>query len=74
VLLEGQADHVVQLEVLDAVLEDPVGLVEDLFVGEGLVEDLAHAVRPALRRQGEPLHPGVRELQDEVRGEVVQAQ
>ena len=73
VLLEGQADHVVELEVLDAVLEDPGGLVEDLGVRELLVQDLAHAVAAALGGEGEALDAGVGQLEDELGGEVVEA-
>ncbi len=74
VRLERQPDHVVELQVLDAVLEDPGGLVEDLGVRELLVEDLPHAVGAALGGEGQALDAGVGELEDELRGQVVEPQ
>jgi hypothetical protein len=46
VSLGREADHVVQLQVLDAAREDQLGAVEDLVVRHGLVDDAAQAIGP----------------------------
>ena len=48
--LGREADHVVELQVLDAVREDQLGAVEDLVVGHRLVDHAAQAVGPGFRR------------------------
>ena len=52
VRLGGEADHVVELQVLDAVGEDQLGAIQDLVVRDGLVDDAAEPVRAGFRRDG----------------------
>ena len=47
--LGRQADHVVQLQVLDAAREDQLGAVEDLVVRDRLVDDAAQPIGAGLR-------------------------
>ena len=72
--LERKTDHEVELEILDAVFEDPARPGQDVFVRELLVQDLPHPVRTAFGGQGQPLDAGVDQLEDELRREVIETQ
>ena len=70
----GEADHVVQLQVLDAAGEDELGAVEDLVVGHGLVDDAAQSIRAGLRRDGDAALAALLQDRHDRRREIVQAQ
>ena len=68
--LGRQSDHVVELQVLDTGPKDQVGLVENLLVGHGLVDDPTETIGPSLGRdRNRPLtalaeqgHDGLRQV------------
>ena len=64
--LEGQADHEVELEVLNPVLEDPARAGQDVLVRELFVQNLPHPVRTAFGGEGETLDAGVDEFEHEL--------
>ncbi len=72
--LAGKPDHEVELQVLDAGPEDQVGPVEDLVVGDRLVDHAAKPIGSGLRRDRDrPLAALAQEPDDRFR-EVVETQ
>ena len=51
--LGRQADHEIQLQVLEAGREDHLRRRQDLVVGDRLVDDAAQPIRAGLRRDGD---------------------
>ena len=72
--LGREADHVVELQVLDAAREDQIGAIEDLVVGHGLVDDAAQAIGAGLRRDGDRALAALAQDADDRLGQIVEAQ
>ena len=70
----GQADHVVELQVLDAGPEDQAGAVEDLVVRDGLVDDAAQPIGAGLGRDRDRPLAALAEQADDRLGEIVEAE
>ena len=67
-----QSDHVVQLQVLDAVGEDQFGRRQDLVVGHRLVDHPTQPVRTGLGRDGDrPFTTPAQQLDDRL-GQIVE--
>ena len=52
VRLGGEADHVVELQVLDAVGKNQIGAIENFVVGHGLVDHATQTIGSGFRRDG----------------------
>ena len=71
-VLGRQADHVVQLQVLDAGGEDPVGLLENLLVGHCLVDHPPEAIGSGFRRDRERAFAALVQQPDDRIGQIVE--
>ena len=74
VCFRGEADHVVELQVLEAARENQVGAVEDLVVGDRLVDDAAQPVRTGFGRDRDRALAAGAEDPDDRLGDVVEAE
>ena len=74
VVLGRQADHVIELQALDAAREDQLGAIEDLFVGDRLVDDAAQPIGAGLGRNRQRALAALLEQRHDRRRQVVQAQ
>ena len=72
--LGGESDHVIELQVLDAAREDQVGAIQDLFVGNGLVDHAAQAIGSRFRRDGQRAFSALAQQPDDRFGEIVEAE
>jgi hypothetical protein len=74
VLLGGQADHEVELHAVPALAEDALGRLEQLLLGDVLVDDVAHPLRPCLGREREARGADLAHLVEEIFFEAVGAE
>ncbi len=74
VCFRWKADHVVELQVLDAGVEDEAGAVENLVVHHGLVDDAAKTIRAGFRRDRDGALAALAKKTDDGLGEVVEPQ
>ena len=74
VFLGRQADHEVELHRRPAAREDALGRLDELLLGDVLVDDVAHALRARLGREREPGRAHARDVVEQFSVEAVGAQ
>ena len=74
VCLGREADHEIELQVLDAARENQLGAVEDLVVRHRLVDDAAQPIGAGFRRDRQRALAALLEQRHDGRREIVEAQ
>ena len=69
-----EADHVIELQVLHAAREDQVGAIEDLVVGDGLVDHASQPIGAGFRGNRDRALAALAQDADDRLGQIVEAE